>query len=146
MSDRLHPQSLTPKESGSVNRVGPTNGLHVLRRTSCSALNRRTILRSSNPHPKNACHKKYHNSAGGIPRWEFRSTTPWKHKGEGIASCVLKFQARWRWVISITSRPLYPRERVFFADRRGGWVGFRAGMRAPEKLETDLFRFLTLHL
>lgn len=87
---------------------------------------------------KNACHKKYHNSARGIPRWVFRSTRPWKHKGEGIAPCILKFQDRWEWMISITSRPLYPRERVFFVDRREGWVGFRAGLVAPEKLETDI--------
>jgi hypothetical protein len=39
----------------------------------------------------------------------------------------------WRWVVSITPRPLYPRERAPGAHCIGGWVDRRAGLDDVEK-------------
>ena len=47
--------------------------------------------------------------------------------GKSKYSCILT-GSRWRWVVSITPRPLYPRGKNLCAYRIGGWVGRRAGM------------------
>jgi hypothetical protein len=47
---------------------------------------------------------------------------------EGIAPCILDLGTRWRWVVSLTPRPLYPRERAPGTHWIGGWVGPRAGL------------------
>jgi hypothetical protein len=38
----------------------------------------------------------------------------------------------WRWVVSFTSRPLYPRERAPGTNYIGGWVDPRAGLDDTE--------------
>jgi hypothetical protein len=42
----------------------------------------------------------------------------------GIVPRILKLGARWRWVVSFTPRPLYPRYQL---DRRLGWPERRSG-------------------
>jgi hypothetical protein len=44
----------------------------------------------------------------------------------------------WRWVVSFTPRPLYPRERALGIHCIGGWVDPRAGLDHMEK-----WKFLT---
>jgi hypothetical protein len=46
----------------------------------------------------------------------------------GIAPCILDLGTRWRWVISFTFGPLYPRERYPCTHWIGDWVGPRAGL------------------
>jgi hypothetical protein len=52
----------------------------------------------------------------------------WKY-----SSTILDLCPRWRWVVSVTTRPLYPRER---AHPPGayliGWAGPGAGLDALE--------------
>jgi hypothetical protein len=45
----------------------------------------------------------------------------------------------WRWVVSFTPRPFYPRERALGTHCIGGWVDPRAGLDNMEKK-----KFLTL--
>jgi hypothetical protein len=40
---------------------------------------------------------------------------------------------RWRWMVSFTTRPLYPRERAPSTHWIGGWVGSRAVLDAVMK-------------
>jgi hypothetical protein len=51
----------------------------------------------------------------------------------GIAPRILNLGTRWRWVVSFTPRPLYPRERAPGTDWIGGWVGPRAVLDAVVK-------------
>jgi hypothetical protein len=51
----------------------------------------------------------------------------------------LDLSISWRWVVSFTPRPLYPRERAPGTHWIGGWVGPRAGLDDMEKR-----KFLTL--
>jgi hypothetical protein len=51
----------------------------------------------------------------------------------GKASIILDLGARWRWVVSFTPRPLYPRERAAGTRWTGGRVGPRAGLNAVTK-------------
>jgi hypothetical protein len=48
----------------------------------------------------------------------------------GIALRILNLDTRWRWVVSFTSRPLYPRYPV---DRRLGGPQRRCGREGEEK-------------
>jgi hypothetical protein len=41
---------------------------------------------------------------------------------------ILDFGTRWRWVVSFTPRPIYPRERTPGTHWIGVWVGPRAGL------------------
>jgi hypothetical protein len=41
----------------------------------------------------------------------------------GIAQRILDLDTRWRWVVSLTPRPLYPRERAPGTHWIGGWGG-----------------------
>jgi hypothetical protein len=50
----------------------------------------------------------------------------------GIALLILDLGARRGWVVSTTSRPLYPRERPV-THCTGGLVGLRAGLDVCEK-------------
>jgi hypothetical protein len=52
--------------------------------------------------------------------------------GRGIALLFIDLGARRGWVVSTTSRPLYPRERPG-THCTGGWVGPRAGLDVSEK-------------
>jgi hypothetical protein len=56
-----------------------------------------------------------------------------------IALLILDLGARMGWVVSITPRPIYPRERPG-THCTGGWVGPRAGLDLCEKsrLHRDL--------
>jgi hypothetical protein len=51
----------------------------------------------------------------------------------------LDLGASWRWAVSFTTRPLYPRGRAPGTHSIGGWVGPRAGVDDVEKR-----KFLTL--
>jgi hypothetical protein len=48
-------------------------------------------------------------------------STPWRHKwGRSTAISILSLGTRWRWLVNITSRPLYPwKERPRYALKRG---------------------------
>jgi hypothetical protein len=46
----------------------------------------------------------------------------------GIAPCILDIGTSWRWLVSFTPRPLYPRERAPYTHWTRGWVGPRAGL------------------
>jgi hypothetical protein len=46
----------------------------------------------------------------------------------GIAPRILDFSNGWRWVVSFTPRPLYPRERSLCTHWIEVWVGARAGL------------------
>jgi hypothetical protein len=48
----------------------------------------------------------------------------------GIALRILDLATRWRWMVSFTPRPLYPRERAPGTHWIRGWVGLRAGLNA----------------
>jgi hypothetical protein len=50
-----------------------------------------------------------------------------------VAPRILDLGTRWRWVVSFTPRPLYPRERAPSTHWIGGWVGPRAGLDAEVK-------------
>jgi hypothetical protein len=51
----------------------------------------------------------------------------------GIAPRILDLSTRWRWVVSFTPRPLYPRGREPGTHWIGGWVGPRAVLDAAVK-------------
>jgi hypothetical protein len=51
----------------------------------------------------------------------------------GIAPRILDLGTRWRWVVSFTTRPLYPRERSPGTHLIGSWVGPRAVRKAVVK-------------
>jgi hypothetical protein len=64
------------------------------------------------------------------------STTPWRHMGGGggcIDAHFLHLGTSWRWVVSFTPQPLYPRERAPVTHWIGGWVDPRAGVDGFEK-------------
>jgi hypothetical protein len=50
-----------------------------------------------------------------------------------IAPLILDFGTRWKWVLSLTPRPLYPAERTACTHCIGGWLGFRAVLDAVAK-------------
>jgi hypothetical protein len=50
-----------------------------------------------------------------------------------IAPRILNLGTRWRWVVSLTHRPLYPEERTPGTHWVGGWVGPRTGQDAVVK-------------
>jgi hypothetical protein len=59
-------------------------------------------------------------------------TTPWRRMGSGcIDPHFLDLGTSWRWVVSFTSRPLYPRYPV---NRRLGGPHSRSGRRGKEKI------------
>jgi hypothetical protein len=51
----------------------------------------------------------------------------------GIAPCILYLGTRWTWVVSFTSRPLYPRGGAPGTHWIGSWVGLRAVLDAVVK-------------
>jgi hypothetical protein len=53
----------------------------------------------------------------------------------GIAPCILDFGTRWRWVVSLTLRPLYRRGRSppYQLDRRLGGLQSRSGCGGEDK-------------
>jgi hypothetical protein len=51
----------------------------------------------------------------------------------GITPRILNLGIRWWWVVSFTSRPLYPRGEAPGAHCLGGWVGRRSGLDAVAK-------------
>jgi hypothetical protein len=53
--------------------------------------------------------------------------------GRSIALLILNLGTRTGWVVSVTPRPLYPRE-IPGTHCTGGWVGPRAGLDVCEKL------------
>jgi hypothetical protein len=55
----------------------------------------------------------------------------------GILPRILDHGIGWRWVVSFTSRPIYPRERAPGTHWIGGWVGSRAGLDAVMKSEIN---------
>jgi hypothetical protein len=50
-----------------------------------------------------------------------------------IDPCFLELGTSWRWVVSFTPQPLYPRERATGTHWIGGWVGPRTGLDDMEK-------------
>jgi hypothetical protein len=61
---------------------------------------------------------------------------PWRHMGEWrYSSTILCLSSRWRWVISFTPQPLYPRGESsrYPLDRRLGRPQSRSGRRGEEK-------------
>jgi len=54
---------------------------------------------------------------------------------EGIVPCILDLGVRWRWVVSFTSRPLYPQGNSPWhpLDRRLGGLQIRSGRSGEEK-------------
>jgi hypothetical protein len=70
-------------------------------------------------------------------RLKEQDTVPWTLSyvlGDGgIAPRILDFGTRWRWVVSVTPRQLYPRERAPGTHWIGGWVGPRAVLDAVVK-------------
>jgi hypothetical protein len=50
-----------------------------------------------------------------------------------VELCILDLGTRWRWVVSITSRPLYPRGKSPGTYWVGGWVGSRTSLDDVEK-------------
>jgi hypothetical protein len=63
----------------------------------------------------------------------------WAQRHEGVLGSRGKLHSffdlstRWRWVVSFTPRPLYPRVRVPGTHCIGGWVGPRAVLDAVVK-------------
>jgi hypothetical protein len=54
-------------------------------------------------------------------------------KSRGIAPLIPNLGTRWRWLVSIMSRLLYPGDTTPSTYRIGGWVGFRASQEVLEK-------------
>jgi len=50
--------------------------------------------------------------------------------GMEVAPCILNFSTRWRWVVSFTTRPLYPQYPL---DRRLGGPQSQSGRGGEEK-------------
>jgi hypothetical protein len=46
----------------------------------------------------------------------------------GTSPRILHLDTRWRWMVSFTGRPLYPRVRASGTHWIGGWVGPRADL------------------
>jgi hypothetical protein len=66
-------------------------------------------------------------------RWTYPVTDSKAQRGDrGIALHYLDLGARRGWVVSITPRPLYPRERPR-THCTGGWVSPRTGLYVCEK-------------
>jgi hypothetical protein len=62
----------------------------------------------------------------------YLSTTPWRHIGKWkYNSTILDLSTSWRWVVSFTPRPLYPRGNSprYPLDRRLGKPQSRSGRR-----------------
>jgi hypothetical protein len=63
----------------------------------------------------------------------YLSTTPLKHVGEcRCSSNLLDLGRRWRWVVNLTVRLLYPQGKSPQYPLNGGWVLPRAGRNAVE--------------
>jgi len=60
----------------------------------------------------------------------------------GTVPRILKLGTRWRWVVSFTARPLYPRGEC--SPWIGGWVGSRAGLNMAEKRKIILMMMFFL--
>jgi hypothetical protein len=59
---------------------------------------------------------------------------PWRHMGEwGYSSTFLHLGTSWRWVVSFTPLPFYPRGWTPSTHQIRGWVGPRVGLDAVEK-------------
>jgi hypothetical protein len=59
---------------------------------------------------------------------------PWVHKEQWrYSSTILDLVNKWRWVMSFTSRQLYPQGKSPGTDWIGVWVGLRTDMDAVEK-------------
>ena len=50
-----------------------------------------------------------------------------------IVPCIHNLGIRWRWVISLTTRPLYPRGKTPSKNWTEKWVHLRAGMEVLDK-------------
>jgi hypothetical protein len=59
----------------------------------------------------------------------------WKY-----SSTIIDLGTRWRWVVSFTALPLYPRENSPGTHWIGGWVSPRDGLDAAEKRKILHFR------
>jgi hypothetical protein len=70
-----------------------------------------------------------------VPVLNWISTIPWRHMGEWrYSSTFLDLGTRWRWVVSFTHLPLYPRgERAPGTHWIKGWVGPIVGLDAVKK-------------
>jgi hypothetical protein len=62
-------------------------------------------------------------------------------RGRGIALLFLDLDARRGWVVSVTPRPFYPREKPG-SHCTGGWVGPRANLDVCEKSHPYRLSFL----
>jgi hypothetical protein len=61
---------------------------------------------------------------GGAPTVRFAPVVPWAKTGP-----ALSLTSALDWVVNVTTRPLYPRERPC-TYCTGSWVGPRAGLDA----------------
>jgi hypothetical protein len=62
------------------------------------------------------------------------STTPWRRMGEWrYSSTILDLSVRWRWLVSFTPQPLYPRGNSprYSLDRNLGEPQSRSGLSFP---------------
>jgi len=75
---------------------------------------------------------KYEILVVPVPQTEHHAMKTYWGSG-GIAPCVLDLGTRWRWVVSFTPRPLYPKGRNPDTHWTGGWVGPIAGTDAEAK-------------
>jgi hypothetical protein len=66
-----------------------------------------------------------------------------RHEGVWRSGCIdprlLELDTGWRWVVSFTPLPHYPRGKSFGTHWIGGWVDHRAGLDNMKK-----WKFLTL--
>jgi hypothetical protein len=58
-------------------------------------------------------------------------------QGQWSSPLIINLGARWRWLISLTCQPLYPRERATGNHWIGGWVGPITGLDILEKRYTS---------
>jgi hypothetical protein len=66
----------------------------------------------------------------------YLSTMPWRHMAEWrYSSIILYLGTRWRWVVSFTTLPLYPRGNSprYSFDRRLGGLKSQSGCWREEK-------------
>jgi hypothetical protein len=67
--------------------------------------------------------------------------------GDWWYSCtILDIGTRWRFVISFTPQPIYPRKRTSSTHWIAGWVGSTAGLDTAEKRKILACRKLNLGL
>jgi len=58
------------------------------------------------------CRSKFISATERVKLKELLSTTPWRRMGrEGIAPRILILGTTWRWLVSFTPRPPYPKGR-----------------------------------